>query len=193
MTNLSQHHRFRVIMADPPWSYRNGGNGAAKNHYPTMTPAALRRLPVEQLAADDAVLLLWATWPQLDVAMSVIAAWGFAYVTGFPWVKLYDPPFVDEAGELVARPVYGTGAWVRGCSEMVLIGRRGKARPPEGNWLGLLSQRLRHSRKPEHIYDYAESFPGPWLELFARQPARPGWAVWGNEVESTITLEATST
>ena len=53
--------------------------------------------------------------------------------------------------------------------------------------MGLISMRLEHSRKPDDLYHYAESLPGPYLELFARR-ARPGWDVWGNEVESTVDL-----
>ena len=49
--------------------------------------------------------------------------------------------------------------------------------------MGLLSKRLEHSRKPVDLYEYAESFPGPYLELFARSK-RIGWTSWGNEVET---------
>jgi N6-adenosine-specific RNA methylase IME4 len=50
--------RYGVIVADPPWSYRNRQEGAAENHYPTMTNAEIAALPISELAADDAVLLL---------------------------------------------------------------------------------------------------------------------------------------
>ena len=48
---------------------------------------------------------------------------------------------------------------------------------------GLLAERMQHSRKPDSLHDVAETMPGPRLELFARR-ARPGWTVWGNEVEA---------
>ena len=108
---------YRVILADPPWSYRNGGNGAAKNHYPTLTTAGLCALqiddcPVNGLAAPDCVLLLWGTWPLVPDALQVMEAWGFTYVTGFPWVKLSEPPLVNLFDAQQARPTYGTGIWV---------------------------------------------------------------------------------
>ena len=41
---------YGVIYADPPWSYRQQGNGAAARHYPTMTPDEIKALPVQTLA-----------------------------------------------------------------------------------------------------------------------------------------------
>jgi len=186
--------RYSLVMADPPWAYRNGGNGAARNHYQTMTPAQLQALPVSRLAAPDAILILWATWPQLEVAMNLFPAWGFSYVTGFPWLKLAEGSWSDVlTADLFGQPpsltpAYGTGAWARGCSEPILIGRRGKAKPLTGSWLGIIGERLQHSRKPDSIYQYAETVSaGPYLELFARRP-RPRWAVWGNEAEGSIDM-----
>ncbi|NOZ27981.1 MAG: DNA methyltransferase [Chloroflexi bacterium] len=181
--------RYGVIIADPPWRY--GGAGptfeAADHQYPTMSPSEIMALPVRQLAADDSVLLLWATWPQLNVALNVIRAWGFKYVTGFPWVKIEGAPQQTLWGKFVCKPVYGLGFWVRGCSEAVLIGRRGNVSPPDGDFVGILSGNFGHSRKPDNLYEYAEQFPGPYLELFARR-VRPGWDVWGNEVESNLII-----
>lgn len=180
---------YRVILADPPWSYSVERNGAAARHYPLMTTDAICALPVSSLAADDAVLLLWGTWPKMPDALRVVEAWGFGYVTGFPWVKLEGEPSVDLWGEWRLRPAFGIGFWMRGCTEYVLIGKRGAASPPTESFVGLLSERFEHSRKPENLYHYAESLPGPYLELFARRP-RTGWSVWGNEVADSITLGA---
>ena len=72
---------------------------------------------------------------------------------------------------------------MRGCSEYVLVGRRGKVSPPRlKGFLGLLSPNLRHSRKPDSVHEIAEALPGPYLELFGRRP-RKGWTVFGNEVK----------
>lgn len=178
--DLVEPKRYGVILCDPPWQFRNGGNGAAKHHYPTMTPAELAQLPVATLARPDAVLLMWTTWSQLNVALGLIDQWGFQYITGMPWVKI-------QADEEVLRPTYGVGQWVRGCSEPILIARRGKVRPPQTHYLGILSERMEHSRKPESLHQYAEGFPGPYLEMFARRPV-DGWDVWGNEVEESIQI-----
>ena len=179
--------KYGVIYADPPWDYKNGGNGRARAYYNTMKDDEICALKVADVSNDDAVLLLWATWPKLDVAMRVIAEWGFQFKSGFPWVKVSEPPFCDMFGEINLRPCFGTGFWARGCSEPILIAKRGDAEPPNRPWLGLISNRMQHSRKPDDIYQYAESFPGPYLEMFCRRP-RAGWDVFGNEVEHSIKL-----
>jgi N6-adenosine-specific RNA methylase IME4 len=184
--------KYRTIIADPPWDYRNGGNGRAASHYPLMTIDELCQMDVKSLAADDSVLLLWSTWPQVVGAMRVISAWGFEYVTGFPWVKLREHPYVDMFGDTVLRPTWGTGAWVRGCSEPIFICKRGKQSPPDAHFMGLVSKRMQHSRKPNNLHEYAESFPGPYLELFARRE-RPGWDVFGNEVETKTSITSALT
>ena len=180
--------RYGVILADPAWRYANTGvNGSAAAEYEsTMSLDEIKALPVASLAADIAVLLLWTTWPFLESAYAVARAWGFDdYVTGFPWIKIDCEPTADLFGETYLRPQWGTGWWVRGCSEPVLIFRRGGASPPRLNVVGLLSENFGHSRKPENLHAYAELLPGPYLELFARR-LRPGWDVWGNEVDGSI-------
>ena len=54
-------------------------------------------------------------------------------------------------------------------------------------WVGILSENFFHSRKPDNIYEFAESLPAPRLEMFARR-RREGWDVFGNEVEGSIRL-----
>lgn len=54
--------KYQVIYADPPWQYGNkSSRGAASNHYSTMTLDELKRIPVWDLAADNAVLAMWYT------------------------------------------------------------------------------------------------------------------------------------
>lgn len=48
--------KYSLIYADPPWSYSNSvSNGAAVNHYGTMSLAELKRLPVWSLARQTVV------------------------------------------------------------------------------------------------------------------------------------------
>lgn len=42
---------YGVILADPPWRYRNTENGAAGRHYDTMTDKEVAALPVGACAA----------------------------------------------------------------------------------------------------------------------------------------------
>lgn len=181
--------KYNVILADPPWRYRDATpNRAIENHYQTMSDEEIYSLPVGELATDESVLLLWATWPKLVEAQAVMSAWGFEYVSGFPWIKIQGHPQYFLDGTLQIVPQYGMGFWVRGCSEPVLIGKRKNTPAPHSSFVGLLSPNLQHSRKPDNLYEYAEKLPGPYLELFARRQ-RPGWDVFGNEVENSIRLE----
>ncbi len=56
---------YQLIYADPPWHYDNViSNGAAGNHYGTMSLTDLMRLPVWSIAAENAVLAMWYTGTQ---------------------------------------------------------------------------------------------------------------------------------
>tara|TARA_R110000744_G_scaffold337011_1_gene442284 strand:- start:1646 stop:2251 length:606 start_codon:yes stop_codon:yes gene_type:complete len=174
--------KYGVVIADPPWLYRCADtNGTADKEYDLLDDQAIYNLPVSDVALPDSVLLLWTTWPKLTEGMQTMEAWGFEYVTGLPWVKMRGKSFS-----------YGVGHWVRGCSEPILIGRRGNVSPPrQEGFLGILSPNLGHSRKPESLHQIAEALPGPYLELFARR-RRAGWTCIGNELDKQplqLTLE----
>ena len=103
-----------MIVADPewrfePWSRETGMDRAADNHYPTIITEVIKARDVESIAADDCVLLLWATMPMLPHALVVMAAWGFDYVS-------------TTSG---ARTRLGIGYWNREKHELLLIGTRG--------------------------------------------------------------------
>ena len=180
--------KYKLILADPPWAYRNTYTncsdwGQVSRHYGVLQTSEISEMPVNKVADTDSVLLLWVTWPLLLDGVTVLNSWGFEYVTGFPWVKATDVSN-DLWGKLTFRVRLRIGYWVRGCSEVIMIGKRGAASPPNLPFVGLLSPNVSHSRKPDSIYEYAESLPGPYLELFARR-LRPGWDSWGNEIEAT--------
>ena len=70
--------KYDIIYADPPWQYNNKiTRGAAESHYPTMSLDELKALPVKDLASDNCVLFLWATYPCIEYALELIKAWGF--------------------------------------------------------------------------------------------------------------------
>jgi N6-adenosine-specific RNA methylase IME4 len=174
---------YRVILADPPWSYNQKSqrlNGTTDRHYPTMPTAEIAELPVSEVVADDALLLLWTTWPFMLDAMRVIEGWGFTYVTGLPWVKA-DAIGTDFEGTVRFKPNTGVGFWFRGSTEPLLLAKRGAPKRISMPYDGILSDRNIHSRKPTCVHAIAESFGGPCLELFARE-RRPGWAIAGHAV-----------
>jgi N6-adenosine-specific RNA methylase IME4 len=166
--------QFPILCADPPYQYEHlpiGENRIVENHYPTMPLDEICALRVSELATDDALLFLWIPEPLLlSAAPRIFAAWGFEHRSGLVWDK----------------QALGMGFYVRQEHEHLLIGTRGDMptplpanRPPSI----IHAPRREHSRKPDEAYEVIERmYPGlPRIELFARGPARPGWAVWGNE------------
>ncbi len=189
--------KYGVILADPPWGYSvNKGNGVANNHYSTMTCKDLLDLPIGEMGKDDSILLMWATWPFWPFALDLVKKWGYEYKTVIPWLKIknINVNLFDKQADIMTQ--WGVGFWARGCSEPLIIAKRGNASHPNDPPLGLITDRegyiflgprLQHSRKLNSVYEYASLFDGPYLELFARR-SHPGWDVWGNEVESDIVL-----
>ncbi len=175
---------YQIIYADPPWRYDycRSHTREIENHYPTMTRTDLCALPIESMAADNAVLFMWATWPKLDWAIPVMEAWGFKYRTvAFVWVKQ------NPSGEGLA---WGMGNWTRSNTEMVLLGTRGEPKRASASvHQVVIAPRGRHSAKPPEVRDRIVQLCGdlPRVELFAREKAE-GWDSWGNEVECDVQL-----
>lgn len=169
---------YGVILADPPWRFANySPKGEAKNpaaQYACMDADSLMALPVGQLAAPNAVCLMWATAPLLPLAVETLEAWGFTYKTAGAWAKQ------SKTG---AKLAFGTGYLYRSAAEFFLLGTVGKPRQQVRNVRNLILSPVReHSRKPDQMHtDLERLFPGPRCELFARE-RRPGWDCWGNEV-----------
>ena len=179
----SRRRRYGVIYADPPWHFRNwSARGTGRNaisHYECMDFAALTKLPVSELAADDCALFLWATDPLLPQALELIKAWGFEYKTvGFYWVKL------NAAAKGDADYFTGLGYWTRANPEQCLLATRGSPPRQAKDVRRLVVDRRReHSRKPDVVRDRIERLvDGPYIELFARETKR-GWDCWGDQAD----------
>lgn len=170
--------KYSVIYADPPWSYRDKGcSGNAADQYPTMPIEDICSLPVQDIAADNCVLFLWATYPMIKEALKVIESWGFKYKSiGFQWVKQ------NRSGNGY---FLGLGHWTRGNTEPCLMAIKGKPRRACNGVSQLIFASLRaHSQKPDITRDKIRELMGEdcsCIELFARNKT-PGWDVWGNEV-----------
>jgi site-specific DNA-methyltransferase (adenine-specific) len=187
--------KFNIILADPPWRFKNwsmkelaerGEKWARRNGrspYDVMTTEDIAGLPVADIAAKNAILMLWATYPKLADALQVIAAWDFEYKTCvFTWVKL------NKGGSGFK---FGLGYHSRGNCELCLLATRGKGLRRVDNAVpNLLIAPIRdHSQKPDEARDRIERLYGnvPRIELFARQE-RDGWTALGNEVGECLDL-----
>lgn len=176
----SSGKRFSVIYADPPWEFKvysgKGKQRSAERHYDTTGLDDIAALPVEALAAPDCALFLWAVMPELPGALEIIKAWGFTYKTaGFTWAKQ------NRSGD---GWFTGMGYWTRANAELCLLATRGSPQRLAMDVPQLIVAPVReHSRKPDEAPPRIERLlAGPYLELFARGE-RPGWTVWGNEIE----------
>ena len=176
--------RYSVIYADPPWAYKQQGGakgrGTAKAHYDTMQTAEICALPVKEIATEDALLFMWATFPNIKDALEVMEAWGFGYKTAaFVWVKTN-----AKSGSLF----WGMGSYTRANAEVCLLGIRKKTKAGKCVKAHNIHQIIqapytRHSEKPPETRERIKALTGSeggYLELFARQAA-PGWDCWGNE------------
>jgi len=170
--------KYQIILADPPWSYKDKSKshgGGAESHYPCMTTKDICSIKIP--SADNAILLLWATYPQLEEAFKVISAWGFTYKTcAFTWVK------TNKNGSIYM----GMGRYTRANAEICLLAKKGIGvrRQSASIYNTQLHQRTKHSQKPQHFKrDIIKLFGDlPRIELFAREKT-PGWDSIGNGID----------
>ena len=176
---------YATIVVDPPWHYdgtvkATNGRGGGKPPvaiplpYSTMTVAEIAAMPIVNLTdGTDARVFLWTTNKYLPEAFGILDAWRFRYAQTIVWHKTGNPsPF----GGSVA-PIH---------AEFLIVGRMGNL-AVTGRWESsvIASQKpnAQHSLKPGVFGDFVEAVsPGPYVELFARQP-RMGWDAWGRGFE----------
>jgi N6-adenosine-specific RNA methylase IME4 len=187
--------KYSVILADPPWAYndRRGtrsdgsstrfGVGVAHRYSRgVMSIDDICALDVSSIAAQDAYLFLWATWPTLPDALRVIEAWGFRYVTaGMIWAK---------RNPKNGRWFRGPGRYVPANTEPLLMGVRGRPITDPTGWKPCqvveaphprLGGKIIHSRKPASVHHDIARWAGAGIELFATQ-STSGWRCVGYDV-----------
>jgi N6-adenosine-specific RNA methylase IME4 len=176
---------YRTVVVDPPWQPSLGENWKTR-----LTDKAGPQRFYDTMSVDDIVALrprfmvqahlyIWCVCAHVDWAYKVAQAWGAEPITLLTWKK----------------PGLGVGRF-RCNTEHILASRIGnRIGNPFGRngrhgqaTSGTLFEwaRGRHSEKPEEFYHLVEtlSLP-PYLEMYARR-MRPGWDVWGNEVNKEI-------
>lgn len=148
-----------------------------------MSLDAIKRLPVAELADDQAHLYLWTTRRLFreGEACAVVRAWGFEPVGELIW-GLRNP---------------GMGGFNGNGHEPILLAARGGLSFPKNElpagvmfWRQPYAAGKIHSAKPEGLLDLVERVsPAPRVELFARR-ARFGWDYWGDESLGTVEMSA---
>ena len=166
---------FRVIYADPAWSYNDKQDtpqlGGANKHYDTMSLKSLCELPVKEITEKDSVLFLWVTSPLLEDSFKVVNSWGFKYKTSFIWNKLK----------------HNMGHYNSVRHEILLVCTKGSCTPDNKklyNSVQSIERNNNHSEKPidflniiDDLYNY-----GNKLEMFCRKIKKHNWYGWGNEI-----------
>lgn len=182
--------KYEIIYADPPWDY--GGKmqydkstiksenvgfkrkiflSSAEFKYPTLKLKQLMQLDIPSITADDCILFMWTTGPQMANAVKLGEAWGFEYKTvAFVWDKM----------------IHNPGRYTLSQTEFVLAFKHGKFPQPRGarNIRQMVEvPRQRHSEKPAVVIDgITKMFPTQRkIELFARNNYI-GWDNWGLEI-----------
>ncbi|WP_225182131.1 MT-A70 family methyltransferase [Pectobacterium aroidearum] len=196
---------YQLIYCDPPWQYSNkASRGAAVNHYPTMSLTELTRLPVQDIAAEDAILVMWYTGNFALEAIRLSEAWGFDVRTmkGFTWVKLNQLAekhttkalrglqelgpldYSDFLHLLNDQTRMNGGNYTRANTEDALIAVRGKGleRLDASVKQVVYAPLGKHSAKPDEVRERLNRLYGMVnrIELFARQSIAD-WDTWGNQ------------
>lgn len=186
MSAVQRPEPARVLVADPPWSFRDslpGPKRGASKHYRCMSSADICRLRLPPIATN-AVLFLWSVSSMLQEALDVTRAWGFSPKAQLAWVKTTRRSTADVGA---ARLAFGMGHQVRNCHEPCIIATRGRVPPKNRSVRSVFLAPLgAHSAKPDEFYELVEAMhDGPYVELFARRQ-RSGWTCLGNEIGSTL-------
>ncbi|WPJ21810.1 hypothetical protein [Pseudoalteromonas phage vB_Pun_Y3] len=189
--------KFNLIYADPAWQFGNvktGGSmtsGAKHQYKSTMSVDELKAMPINDIAADDCVLVMWYVGSMPQEAIDVVQAWGFTLknMNGLVWNKL----------TVNNKPFFGMGFWTRAGSESAIIAIKGKPKvashsvravgncdPQSLDEVLLYSGAYpvgKHSEKPNEFRQACVELAGdvPRIELFSRKRVK-GWAMWGDEV-----------
>ena len=185
MNNNLPNKKYRIISADPPWSFSSKElqkyNGvrftSMDKHYPTQSKDWIKNLPVKDIAEDESALFIWTTDAHIKQAIETIESWGFKYVT---------VAFVWEKKTATGKTVANLGAWTMKNYEICLLGTRGamlKHKKVNNIYQKVEALRTKHSKKPNEVRNNIEKLFGKQtrIELFAREKTE-GWDVWGNEV-----------
>jgi N6-adenosine-specific RNA methylase IME4 len=158
---VDRRQRFACIWANPPWS----GNGlVSRKLFGAAYWADLRKLPVREIAAEQAHLHFGAPAEFLCDVMRVMEAWGFRY----------------RSVLVLRRLPQGFGRYWRAGHEFLLLGVRGGLAFRDNSLVGQLEvEGCRVATCLDALRELIERVsPGPYLELFGQEP-RPGWTVVG--------------
>ena len=182
-------NKFDLILADPPWKQSKGGKKNVRKNssgtdldYPVMSLRDIVSVMIraKNLCNENHILFMWTIDKYLHESEMMALSLGYKLHARMIWNKVTGIPAAFT---------------IRYGHEYLLYFYSGKLLPValdiRGKIHSVFTERVvRHSKKPEISYEIIEAlYPNAKkLELFARQN-RIDWDVWGNEVESTVSLQ----
>ena len=166
-------HEFSVIMVAPPFSV-----SLCKADV-SPPDRDLCALPVNKIAAESSLLLMWCNGPTLTRAARLCHAWGFRYETvAFVWIK------TNERAEPQSVPV---GKYTKPGTEFVLVATKGAGYSLIAEHLDQVfaAPRTPDSVKPREMRVMIDEMTGRdrnlrKIDLFSPTPADTKWSVWGD-------------
>tara|TARA_R110000851_G_scaffold282396_1_gene435918 strand:- start:359 stop:904 length:546 start_codon:yes stop_codon:yes gene_type:complete len=175
--------KYNTIVIDPPWAIGSFGNTGRKGHkikpmsdnYKTMSIEDIKKMPIKEIATDNAFIFLWTTHTFLPECFDILKEWGFKYHLTLTWDK--------------GRGLTHFGFHRK--TEFCLFAYNGKLNHEvKGKSIHSVMYEYNkgHSIKPDIFYNEIQrKFPQPYLDIFARDE-RDGWSVFGDEVDNSINL-----
>ena len=166
-------------------------------------------LPVRDIVSDNAILFLWATFPNLPEAFKVMEAWGFKYKTvGFTWIKLnkkFGTAFnkllktvsLNDDGIIAILDklrFFGIGSYSKSNAEVCLIATKGRPKIKDNTVSNIVFAPIQqHSRKPKEVRKRIEKMMGKdvsKIELFATEKVdnwtSVGLAIDGRDIRNVL-------
>lgn len=169
--------KFECIYIDVPWDYDLKLSGAPP--YKTMTLEKMKE-EIKIPAHKNCIMFMWATNPKLLDAITLLEHWGFTYKTNIAWVK-YKNDKIQQ----------GTGYYVKGSHELLLIATKGNPGVPPENArkpsVVFAERTSKHSEKPQIFKKIInEMYPSKKkIEMFSRGVGAFNdelWSHWGDEL-----------
>lgn len=209
--------KFNLIVSDPPWYFSDKltmsdtKRGAESQYSGIMKDKEIIDLPIENIAADDSLFVLWVPSAKLQLGLDHMKKCGFEQKQTWVWVKIKNQPLKVlgqsirklfknlDINEIIEKIhsfdlndslKFYMGRTFRQTHELALIGTRGKIYKQLENKSQIsvfMGNNLRHSEKPEELQDRLDiMFPNVLnkIELFARRQ-RKNYICVGNESPMT--------
>ena len=146
-----------------------------------MSDEEIKLFPIDKFASNNCDLFLWTITSKIPLCFEILKMWGFRYMDFFALDKQIGVP---------VNGIYRRVEWILyAYNGKMGINKRGSFIPSI-----FVEKRKEHSRKPDIVYDVLKTHTRePRIDIFARPysslfPKRDGWDVWGNEVQSDVSL-----